>query len=153
MAGMALALVPCVTIAIPIWQERVSPVLDTAARLLVVTRQHGKEIGRKEFVLGPSATESVARSVAELNVDVLLCAALSEPLWKALEKRGVRVRPHVCGQVEEVLHAFCCRQLRRDEFRMPGCWGAHLHGEHCRQQHSVGADKRSDKKTQTSTST
>ncbi len=145
MAGMALALVSCVTIAIPIWQERVSPVLDTAARLLVVTRQHGKEIGRKEFVLGPSTTESVARSISELSVDVLLCAALSEPLLQALKKRGVRVRPHVCGLVEEVLHAFCCRQLRRDEFRMPGCWGAHLHGEHCRHQHSFGADKHSEK--------
>ena len=150
---MALALVSGVTIAIPIWQERVSPVLDTTARLLVVTRQHGKEVGRKEFVLGPSATESVARSVAELNVDVLLCAALSEPLLQALKKRGVRVRPHLCGQVEEVLRAFCCRQLRRDEFRMPGCWGAHLHGECCHQQHSAEADNRWEKKTHTSTST
>jgi len=30
-----------VTVAIPIWQERVSPVLDAATRLLVVTRQRG----------------------------------------------------------------------------------------------------------------
>jgi len=142
-----------VTIAIPVSQERISPVLDTAARLLLVTRRRGKEVARKEFVLAPSPTESVARSVAELHVDVLLCAALSESLLRELEKRGVRVRPHLCGQVEEVLHAFCCRQLRRDEFRMPGCWGAHLHGENCQQQRSAGADKRSEKKTQTSTST
>jgi predicted Fe-Mo cluster-binding NifX family protein len=117
------------TIAIPVSQERISPVLDTAARLLLVTRRRGKEVARKEFVLGPLASDSLARSVAELHVDVLLCAALSESLLRELEKRGVRVRPHLCGQVEAVLHAFCCRQLGRDEFRMPGCWGGDLHGD------------------------
>jgi predicted Fe-Mo cluster-binding NifX family protein len=118
-----------VKIAIPISQERISPVLDTAARLLVVIRRRGKEVARKEFVLAPSSTESVAQSVAGLHVDVLLCAALSESLLRELGKRGVRVRPHLCGEVEAVLQAFCCRQLQRDEFRMPGCWGRDLNGD------------------------
>ena len=38
-------------------------------------------------------------------------------------------KPHLCGEVESVLRAFDCGQLRRDEFRMPGCWGQHLRGE------------------------
>jgi predicted Fe-Mo cluster-binding NifX family protein len=110
-----------VLIAIPVLQERISPVLDTAARLLLITRRRGKEVARREFVLGPLPPEGLARSVAELRVDVLLCAALSEPLLRALERRGVRVKPHLCGEVESVLRAFDCGQLRRDEFRMPGC--------------------------------
>ena len=116
-------------IAIPVLQERISPVLDTAARLLLVTRRRGKEVARREFVLSPLPPEGLARSVAELRVDVLLCAALSEPLLRALERRGVRVKPHLCGEVESVLRAFDCGQLRRDEFRMPGCWGQHSHGD------------------------
>jgi predicted Fe-Mo cluster-binding NifX family protein len=110
-----------VLIAIPVLQERISPVLDTAARLLLITRRRGKEVARREFVLGPLPLEDLARSVAELRVDVLLCAALSESLLRALERRGVRVKPHLCGEVESVLRAFDCGQLRRDEFRMPGC--------------------------------
>lgn len=151
--GTLSALMSDVTIAIPVSQERISPVLDTAARLLLITRRRGKEVARKEFVLAPSSTEAVARSVTELHVDVLLCAALSESLLRELEKRGVRVRPHLCGRVEAVLHAFCCRQLGRDEFRMPGCWGAHLHGECCHRRNSAQADERGRKETQTSTST
>ncbi|MBP9900550.1 MAG: NifB/NifX family molybdenum-iron cluster-binding protein [Verrucomicrobiota bacterium] len=138
------------TVACPTWQDRISPLFDAATRLLVVTLRRGAELRRREILLGPLEPDALARSVAELHVDVLLCAALSEPLLKALEKRGVRVRPHVCGQVEKVLHAFCCRQLQRDEFRMPGCWGAHPHGGCCHQKHSTGADKRDQKKTQTS---
>jgi hypothetical protein len=117
-----------VTIAIPVCQERVSPVLDAAARLLLVMRRRGKEAGRKEVVLPPLPTEALARGVAGLRVDVLLCAALSEPLWRALERLGVRVRPHLCGEIDAILRAFDCGQLCRDEFRMPGCWGFHSQG-------------------------
>ena len=90
-------------IAVPNSEGRVSPVLDTAVRLLLVTRRRGKEVERKEFVLNPLPPEGLARSVAELRVDVLLCAALSEQLLRALERRGVPVKPHLCGEVELVL--------------------------------------------------
>ena len=135
------------TIAIPVSQDRISPVLDTAARLLLVTRRRGKEVERKEFVLSPLPAESLAYSVAELRVDMLLCAALSESLLRALERRGVRVKPHLCGEVESVLRAFDCGQLRRDEFRMPGCWGPHLHGECCRHRRVARDGKSSGKET------
>lgn len=136
------------TIAIPISHERISPVFDTAARLLLVTRRRGKEVERKEYVLDPLPAEALAHRVVELRVNVLLCAAVSEPLLRALEESGVRVRPHLCGEVEAVLQAFCCRQLQRDEFRMPGCWGAHLQSQCCRRPPAL-ADKSSGKATRT----
>jgi predicted Fe-Mo cluster-binding NifX family protein len=114
----------------PISQERISPLLDAAARLLLVTCQQGKEVARKEFVLSPLSPEELARSVAELRVDVLLCAALSQGLQRELERRGVRVQPHLCGEIEAVLQAFRCDRLKQPEFRMPGCWGPH-HGATC----------------------
>ncbi len=127
-----------VTVAIPIWQERVSPVLDTATRLLVVNRDRHSGVRRREVLLGPLAPGAFARSLAELHVDVLLCAALSEPLQRALQQQGVRVRSHLCGNVEAVLRAFCCRRLAGEEFRMPGCWGRHVHGECCHRRASHG---------------
>jgi hypothetical protein len=67
----------------------------------------------------------VLDAAAGLRVDLLRCAALSESLRRALEHRGVRVRPHFCGAVEAVLQAFCHGRLDREEFRMPGCRGTH----------------------------
>jgi len=124
-AGMATAKSCAVTVAIPVWQDRVSPVFDAASRLLVVRQQRGREVGRKEFVLGALSSEALARSVAELRVDVLLCAAISEPLRLVLERGGVRVETHLCGEVEALLHAFRAGDCRRAEFRMPGCWDPH----------------------------
>jgi predicted Fe-Mo cluster-binding NifX family protein len=111
-----------VTVAVPVCQQRISPVLDAAARLLLVTRKRGKETGRREFILDAQPPEALAGSIAELSVDVLLCAAVSEPLLRELERRGVRVRPHLCGDVEEILNAYCQHRLGRNDFRMPGCW-------------------------------
>ena len=117
-----------VLIAIPICQGRVSPVFDTASRLLVVRRQRGREVERKDCVLGVLASDVLARSVIELEVDVLLCAAISTPLRLALERGGVRVESHLCGEVEALLAAFCAGNWRRAEFRMPGCGEEHRHG-------------------------
>lgn len=129
-AGTLSALLSDVNIAIPILQERISPVLDTATRLLLVAHRHGREVGRKKVFLSPMATELLAGSMVELRVNLLLCAALSEALRRALERRGVQVRPHLCGPTEVILQAFCCNQLDRDAFRMPGCWCFHLNGEY-----------------------
>lgn len=110
------------TIALPVSNGRISPVLDTAVRLLVVRRRRGEEIGRSELLLGQFSVGELARKVAELGVDVLLCAAVSEPLLRELEANGVRVERHLCGDIDEVLKAFSCGRLWEPEFRMPGCW-------------------------------
>lgn len=136
------------TIAIPILQERISPVLDTAARLLLVTCQRGKEVARKKFILGPMSPKELAQSVAELRVDVLLCAALSQGLQRELERRGVRVKPHLCGETEAVLQAFCCDRLNRPEFRMPGCWKQDSPSGCCRRRSVARNGKSCEKEKQ-----
>jgi hypothetical protein len=114
------------TIAFPIWQDRISPLLDAATRLLVVTLRRGVEVRRREVLLGVMSPEALARSVGELQVDQLFCGALSEPLLRELKKQRIRVRPHLCGEVQAVLRAFCAGQLDRGDFDMPGC-----HCRHC----------------------
>ena len=109
-------------IAVPICDGHVSPVLDTAARLLVVRRHRGAEVERREIPLGPDPQTTLVEQVAELGVDVLLCAAVSEPLRRALENQGVRVEMHLCGEAEGLLAAYRGAHWQRAKFRMPGCW-------------------------------
>jgi predicted Fe-Mo cluster-binding NifX family protein len=128
-------------IAIPNCQGRVSPVFDTAARLLVVRRRQGRVVDRKEIQLGLLPADALARSLTELQINVLLCAAISESLLRVLKGCGIRVVPHLCGEVEAIVQAFCGGHLRRSEFRMPGCWGRHFDGACCRirRRHRVHA--------------
>ena len=110
-------------IAIPIADDRVSPVFDVARRLLVADAEQDVVASRTEEALEEQALELRARRVAELGVNVLICGAISRPLESMLVSAGVEVIPQTCGQVDEVLRTFLSDQLVGDAFVMPGCCG------------------------------
>ena len=127
------------TLAVPIWQDRVSPVFDTASRLLVVHHGRAGELGRKEVAIGAVPSDGLARSIVDLGVDVLLCAGISGPLRRMLERGGVRVEGDLCGEVEALLRAFRAGKWRDAEFRMPGYRGRRGCGTIRRRDGAVGA--------------
>jgi len=114
---------PIMRIAIPIADDRISPVFDVAQRLLVVEVEQGSEVSRTDVALAEQAPELRAKRVAGQRVDVLICGAISWPLQSMLVSAGVEVIPQTCGQVDEVLRTFLSGQLVGDAFVMPGCCG------------------------------
>lgn len=82
----------------------------------------------------PVRPDQLADCLKEMGVDVLLCAAVSQALIRSLERCGVRVHPHLCGEVDVLLRAFLEGSVNRAEFRMPGCWGRHVNGRCCRRR-------------------
>jgi len=123
-------------IAIPVSDDRISPVFDAAQRLLLVDIEDGHEVGRTEEVLEESQLAPRASRIAELHTDVLVCGAISQPLEAMLVSAGVEVIPQTCGQVEEVLRAFVSGELTGDAFIMPGCYGQRrqFRGSHNRRE-------------------
>ena len=109
--------------AIPIAEGRISPVFDVARRLLLVDIENGREVRRTEKVLEEVELAALARRVAELGADVLICGAISRPLEAMLLSTGVEVIPQTCGPVEDVLRAFISGQLTEQAFVIPGCRG------------------------------
>lgn len=110
-------------VAIPTWDDRVSPVFDVARHLLVVDVEDDAEIGRSEVVMEEAAFAPKAKRFADLGVKVLICGAISWPLEQMLVSAGVSVIPQACGMVEDVLEAFISGQLTEQAFLMPGCCG------------------------------
>jgi predicted Fe-Mo cluster-binding NifX family protein len=113
------------TIAIPNRGGWVSPLFDTAARLLLVHQGQGRAIDRRDIQLDLLPAARLARSLTDWHIDVLLCAAISEPMLRLLQRVGIRVVRHLCGEVDAVVQAFWEGNLSRPEFRMPGCVGGH----------------------------
>jgi predicted Fe-Mo cluster-binding NifX family protein len=110
-------------VGIPIWQERISPVFDTARRLLLVDLLGGREQTRSEVLLGDEAWPERARHLREHGVEVLLCGAVSRPLCELLQAQGIRVVSFLRGEPEAVLAAYRSGRLTVTRFRMPGCRG------------------------------
>jgi predicted Fe-Mo cluster-binding NifX family protein len=112
-----------VKVAIPAWNERVSPVLDVARQLLVVDVGTNAAVARRKAHLDETHLAARCKRICELGVEILICGAVSRPLEVALLSAGVRVIPRTCGPVEDVLRAFLSGRLTDEMFLMPGCCG------------------------------
>jgi predicted Fe-Mo cluster-binding NifX family protein len=113
-------------IAIPTWNGRVSPVFDTASRLLVVeTGEHG-EHSRFETDISEYFLPSKVIGLTGLGVKTLICGAISRPLAFMVTNAGISLIPWISGKVEDVLGAFLSGTLFDLRFTMPGSpgpWG------------------------------
>jgi len=114
-------------VALSVWGERISPVFDTAASVLVVTLDGAQETGRSTEPLRETFPPRRAARLVELGVDVLICGAVSRPLASMIASYGIELVPFVSGEAEEVLAAWLSGGLRAPgvprRFQMPGCYG------------------------------
>lgn len=108
-------------IAVPVWETRISPVFDTARRFTIVEAERGREIGRCELIMDDALAAVKVRRMQKIQVDVLLCGAISDPISKLCEAAGIRVTPWLSGPVDEVLLAFLRDELPHPDYSMPGC--------------------------------
>ena len=108
-------------IAIAVWESRISPVFDAAEHLLILDVENGREVNRIEkSILGLSTQKRVDRLV-ELDVDMLLCGAISRQLADMVAASGIRVIPWVTGEVGKVRDWYLTGKPIDTRFLMPGC--------------------------------
>ena len=110
-------------VAIPVWQGRVSPVFDSARRLLVVDFADGAETGRSEQPLNEAFPPQRAARLKQLGIEVLICGAISRPLAGMIAASAITLLPFMSGECEEVLAAYLQGGLPSPRFLMPGCCG------------------------------
>jgi predicted Fe-Mo cluster-binding NifX family protein len=61
------------------------------------------------------------RWFVENQVNILICGAITECLFRELQFLGVTVHGFITGQVEDVIQAFILGDLGEERFAMPGC--------------------------------
>ncbi len=110
-------------IALPVWQERISPVFDTARTLLVIEYQDNREVERIIRELPEKSLTERVRLLADLEVNRLICGAISNQLANLVLASGIQVIPFVTGEVNDILHAFLSDRIHDARFFMPGCRG------------------------------
>jgi len=110
-------------IGLPIWGQRLSPVLDFAHRLLVVEVKNGVVTQRRYHLINPRLPSfSQARVLSDLQISMLICGSISLDLANMIRPSGIRVIPYITGEVEEILQAYLNNTLSDPRFRMPGVY-------------------------------
>ncbi|MDD3695682.1 MAG: hypothetical protein PHG44_06915 [Lentisphaeria bacterium] len=108
-----------ITLALPIWQGRLSPVFDfcTAVQLYSYCDGVFSAGARLEFVSQDAYGRAALLRGA--GVRVLLCGAVSRAHQFALRQAGIELHSHICGEPSALLQAYAAGELH--DFRMPGC--------------------------------
>jgi len=128
-----------VVVGIPTWMGRISPVLDVATRFWIAHCEDVSLVSHQEVLIEHTSIDSLVTALKHSGVDILICGAVSQPLLQELLRLKIKVLPHVCGNVVEVVSAFLADTLDQPQFKMPGCRADHCSFHHgYRHRHGCG---------------
>lgn len=107
-------------IAVPIWDGNISPVLDTAEKLMMFDVVEGKVISQYEIYIGGMSIQEKARVITD-NARIMICGALSNHMATVLSLSGLILYPWVMGNVDRLVEIIAVGNTPGPEFSMPGC--------------------------------
>jgi predicted Fe-Mo cluster-binding NifX family protein len=106
--------------AVPVFMNRVSPVLDTCTRLCILNPGAGGRIRRKTTAVRGKTLLERAEEFRRHGVAVVVCGAVGSVLYNLLTERRVEIVCGITGDIEEVIEAYIGGTLSQERFRMPG---------------------------------
>lgn len=109
------------TVAVPVFRNRVSPVFDWCRSLVVLDISDGRVVRRETVGCEAARPEHLAGRLASHGVDVLVCGGISRQLCGLIETQRIRVIPWVSGELDEVISAIIGDRLQHRRFALPGC--------------------------------
>jgi predicted Fe-Mo cluster-binding NifX family protein len=105
------------------WDQRIAPVFDTAQLIHIVCVNSGKIVNETNETIPADFSIQKILYLVNLDINTLICGAISKPMYGLASAYGIRVIPFVSGNLQEVISAWIAGNLERGLFAMPGCCG------------------------------
>lgn len=121
------------------WNDRIAPVFDTAQTIHIVEFQGTAITDERKEILGAELPVQKVLRLVELDIGVLVCGAVSRPVYDVLTAYGIHVIPFVAGGLPEIIDAYLGGILGKDRFAMPGCRRQGRHRSRGMSDYSQGA--------------
>jgi predicted Fe-Mo cluster-binding NifX family protein len=112
-------------VAVTVWEKRISPVFDASRRLLIAEIENARITDRSYMIFDPGLPSNLAKTLAALDVPVLICGAVSQIPATIINAGGITLIPFIAGEVDRVLEAYAQGNSLAPAFRMPGCHSPH----------------------------
>lgn len=93
-------------IAIPLFNERVSPRFDCAQSFLLVKAENSRIVESEELQTGQLSTLERVGKLSDLRVDTLICGGIDEVSARRLVHNGIRIYAWITGLARDVLISF-----------------------------------------------
>jgi predicted Fe-Mo cluster-binding NifX family protein len=117
------------------WNDRIAPVFDVAQWIQLVETETGRIINQNRASVAGETPSQKASRLAELEVGILVCGAISRPMQTVIAAYGIEVIPFIAGDLQEVIQAWLCGKLAgSNQYLMPGCqWVGRRRGQTMRE--------------------
>ena len=110
-------------IGIPIFESRVSPVLDSCNRLVLIDVDQGREVGRQEISLERNTVTERIELFVRWGIGKIICAGVSDLMCKYIAGKNITLISGIAGELDKILDAYICGRLNDACFEMPGKHG------------------------------
>lgn len=104
-------------IAIPVWNDHVSPIFDVSRQIRIYDVENGSV--RQTSVADMPAGHH-AGALREHGIELLICAAVSSQLESLMWVSGIDVVSDVCGPADAIARAFAAGDTTLGRYRSPG---------------------------------
>ena len=108
-------------VAFTAWEDRISPVFDSARRLLIANIENDQVIDREYEAFNPQSVSRLGEMLKSLEIEVLICGAISQTPSSIIEESGVKLISFVGGKIDDILESYAKGIGIVPEFSMPGC--------------------------------
>jgi len=108
-------------VAVTVWDERISPVFDSAHTLLISDIKNKKIRNISYQPFNPQSGACFTEELTRLDVEVLICGAISQIHSTLIEACSIHVIPFMGGNVTRILEAYAHGTPLAPSFLMPGC--------------------------------
>lgn len=93
-------------IAVPIFNEQVSPRFDSAKELILFDADNGKVLDKRRLISIELSCSEKIKKLIELQIDTLLCGGIDKKCEHSLESCGIKVNPWLHGDAETLLSEY-----------------------------------------------
>ncbi len=108
-------------VAFTVWDERLSPVFDSADTLLIVEIKN-KKIKKKTVTdFCPINDSDLTEKLINLGIDVFVCGAITQLHYSLIKACNIELIPFIGGDVKDLIEAFSIGESLTPRFLMPGC--------------------------------
>jgi predicted Fe-Mo cluster-binding NifX family protein len=118
-------------IAVTVWNDRISPLMDTARQYWLVesdTPSEVRALRTEVFFEDECYLYRRCLRLRALGVDVVICGAISRDFSTLLQKTEIEVIDGISGPAEEVLQAYLDGRLSEGKYHLPGRKGSSRDG-------------------------
>jgi predicted Fe-Mo cluster-binding NifX family protein len=107
-------------IAIPVFESRVSPVLDSCRRMVIIDIDGDYEVGRQDVIFEKVSSSERIEIIGRWGIRKIICAGISDIMCRFLAGKDIAVVSGIAGEIENIINAYICNRLDDECFIMPG---------------------------------